>query len=420
MPFGLLADLGPLRTERAFRSLWFGQVGSALAREASRLAVPLHVFLLTESAAAIALVALAQLGATVIFSIAGGALADLLDRRLLLLTTQVTMALASLGLVITALIPDPPLWAILACTVVVTALLPVEHPARVASIPRLVPPDRLSAAIAVTALNNQTAAVTGPAVAGILIAVWGVGGAYALMVAGYTWAAIASARMPSLQPLDRLPKSRIELIFGGFRFAVRKRVVMSTFALDLNAMTFGLPIALLPVLAIDVFGLSAGEVGLLAAARGVGALGAAVVSGWIPQVQRLGRAVLWVVLAFSAASLGLGLATASLPLAFALIVVCGATDVWSAVIRNSIVHATTPDALRGRITALHTLATQSGPRIGDIRASLTAEAVGVAPALAIGGAMAMAGVAAIARIFPELIAYPADSVVANDEEEMVQ
>ena len=410
MRFGLLADLGPLRTERAFRTLWFGQVGSSLARETSRLAVPLHVFLLTESAAAIGLVALVQLLATMTFSVAGGALADLFDRRLILLTTQVAMAFASLGLVMTALIPDPPLWTILACTFVVTALLPVEHPARVASIPRLVPPNRLSSAIAVTALNNQTAAVTGPAVAGILIAVWGVAGAYALMVAGYAWAAIASVRMPSLKPLDRIPTSRIDMIFGGFRFALRKRVVMSTFVLDLNAMTFGLPIALLPVLALDVFGLTTAQVGLLAAARGAGALGAAVVSGWIPRVQRLGRAVLWVVLAFSAASLALGLATASLALALALIVVCGATDVWSAVIRNSIVHTTTPDVLRGRITALHTLATQSGPRIGDIRASLTAEAVGVAPALAIGGAVAVAGVVAIARVFPELLAYPAETI----------
>jgi len=402
----LAADLGPLRTAPAFRTLWIGQIGSSLAREASRLAIPLHVFVLTESAAAIGLVAVIQLLATVLFSVAGGALADLVDRRLLLIVAQIGMASASMGLVATAVMPDPPLPVILALAFVITALLPVEHPARVASIPRLVPPDRLSSAISVTALNNQTAAVTGPAIAGIGIALWGVEGAYALMAAGYGWAALASARMPKLIPLERAPLSRVDMVFGGFSFAKRKRVVMSTFALDLNAMTFGLPIALLPVLAIDVFGLRPAEVGILAAARGAGAFVAAALSGWIPRLRHLGKAVLVVVVVFCVASLALGIVTFSLPLAIALIAVCGATDVWSAVIRNSIVHATTPDALRGRITALHTLATQSGPRIGDIRASLMAEVIGVSAALSIGGAIAVLGLALVDRFYPDLRAYP--------------
>lgn len=400
----LLVDIRPLRTDPGFRVIWIGQIGSSLGREISRLTIPLHVYLVTESPAAIGLAALVQLVATVLLSLVGGALADVFDRRRLLLVADLGMVAASVGLAVVALVPDASLLMLLVLAFGLAALHPVEHPSRIASVARIVPGQRLPAAIAITALSNQTAAMAGPALAGVLIAVAGVEAAYLAMAGGYAWAAAASLLMPRVPPIHRPVLSVAELVLGGLRFARHRRVVMSTFVLDLNAMAFGLPVALLPVIAVEVLGLAPAEVGILAAGRGAGALGAALMSGWIPRVGRLGRAVVAVVAAFSVCTLVLGLTT-SVVLAMLLIAICGATDVWSAVMRNAIVQTETPDPLRGRVTAVHTLATQSGPHVGDVRASFMAEAIGAPGAVAFGGGAALAGVALLVRAFPELWAY---------------
>lgn len=411
----LLADWTPLRLDAGFRTLWLGQVGSALGRETARIAIPLQVYLITDSAAAIGLVAIAQLVPTLLFSIGGGALADVFDRRRLMMAAQLAMAGASFGLMATALMESAPVPIILALAFILAGLHPVEHPARMASVARTVPQERLTSAIALTSLNFQASAVVGPGAAGVLIAVAGVPAAYALQALGYVWAALASFRMPSLPPVEARTQSGLELISEGLRFVRRRRVILSTFAIDLNAMVFGLPIALFPVLAIDVFGAGPAEVGLLAAARGAGAFAAALFSGWIPRLRHPGRGVVIAVLLFSLSTLLLGVTGLPLAAAILLIALCGATDVASAVMRNAIVQAASPDGLRGRVTALHSLATTSGPRVGDLRASLMAEAWGAGVSIAVGGFIAIAGVGLVAKLFPELIGYRVMGVTARAE-----
>jgi MFS family permease len=395
----------PLKRDPAFRTLWLGQIGSAIGRETARIALPLQVYLLTGSAAAIGLLALMQLVPTLVFALAGGAVADVVDRRRLLFFAQTGMAIAS-GLLLTgALTAGVSVAMVLILAAVIAAFFAVEHPARISSVPRLVAPERLGAAVALTSLNFQASSVIGPAVAGVLIAIWGLPSAYVLQVLAYASAALMALRIPPIHPEVRGQRPSLAGILEGVRFVRQRRLILSVFAIDFNAMVFGLPVALFPVLAIQVFGIGPAGVGLLAAARGSGAFLAAILSGWIPSVRQMGRAVLGVVVVWAAATTLLGFAGFSLVVGVVLIALAGAADLISAVFRTTIVQTATPDEIRGRVSSLYVLAASSGPRIGEFRAAIMAEALSAQAALSLGGVVALLGVVLVARVFPELASY---------------
>jgi MFS family permease len=401
----ILVDVTPLRLDPAFRRLWIGLIGSAAGKETARLALPLQVYLLTDSAAAIGLLALVQLLATIVFSFGGGAIADAYDRRRVLIISQGGMTAASGGLVAAALGGDPPFLIVLSLAFILAACFAIENPARISAVPRLVGEERITSAVALTALNFQASSVIGPAVAGILIAVAGLPAAYGLQAAAYAWATLQAIRLPAIPAHTPGRRPTLTAVADGLRFVRRRRDILSTFAIDLNAMIFGMPLALIPVLAIDVFGVGAAGAAAMASARGAGAFAAAVLSGWLPRLVAPGRAILWAVTVFCGASAVIALLGEWFALALAVMAVAGASDVISAVLRNSIVQTATPDPVRGRVSALHVLSAGGGPRVGDARAALMAEAVGVQASMVIGGVIALAGVAFVARIFPELARY---------------
>ncbi len=399
-----IVDVTPLRLDPAFRRLWIGITGSAGGKEAARLAIPLQAYLLTGSAASIAVVALAQLLATILFSLGGGALADAYDRRLVLFGSQAGMALVSGAMLITALIPGVPFPVIVLLAFLLAGLFAMENPARIAAVPRVVPPERITAALALTSLNYQVSSVVGPAAAGILIAIGGLPAAFALQALAYAWAAYHAWRLPQLLT-GGTSRPTLGTIADGLRFVRSSRLIKSAFGIDLVAMVFGLPLALIPVLAIDVLGVGAAGAATLASVRGAGALLAALTSGWLPRVRLPGRAVIWSILLFSFASTLLGLSGTSYPLALIAMAVCGATDVVSAVLRNAIVQTAAPDDFRGRVTAVHVLVAAGGPRVGDARAALMAEVMGIGNSLAAGGLLAIGGLVLVARAVPEFRNY---------------
>lgn len=401
----IVVDVASLRRDPAFRQQWIGQAGMMIGREASRVTLPTQVYLITGSPASIALLGLVQLAAMLPASIWGGALADSRDRRSLLVISQLAMAVVSLLMVLLAVVPRAPVELVLVLGFLFAGLMIIEQPTRQAAIPRLVPRERLTAAIALTALVNQASSVIGPAVAGLLIAVAGLQAAFVFQVLACLWAAVWSLRMPPLPPTGQAMGPRLDAIAAGFRYIWKQRLVQSIFAVDLCAMIFAMPASLFPVLAIDVFRIGPGGVGVLAAARGAGALLAAVFSGWIPSVARVGRSLILVVFVFAAATTLFGLSALSLPLALLFVGLTGATDMVSAVFRNAIVQFTVPDDLRGRVMATFMLSNNGGPRLGDIRAALMAEALGAQASVVVGGAIAMVGVGVVARLFPELRHY---------------
>ena len=398
----LFLDTTPLREHREFRLLWLGQVVSGMGNQITRIALPFQVYVLTGSTLAIGALVLAQLIPILVFSLGAGSVADAVDRRRLLMITQVGMALTSLALVALALTPSPALLAIYLVAFLAAGLSSVDGPTRSAAIPRLVTPAHLPAAIALNQLNYQAASVVGPAIGGLLLATIGLAGAYTVDALSFVASLAALLVIGPLAPIGRVTRPGIAAIREGLRYAADRRVILSTFAIDLVAMIFGMPTALFPVLALDVFRVGPIGVGLLAAAPGIGAFFGALLSGWVSGVRRTGRAVALAVIVWGLAIAGFGLATFSFPLALFLLAIAGAADVLSAVFRSMIIQLEAPDELRGRVMSIHMLVVTSGPRMGDLEATGVAAVFGAQISVVSGGLLCLLGVAAVARAFPEL------------------
>ena len=401
----LFLDTAPLRLDRDYRWLWSGQVVNGIGNQITRIALPYQVYVLTGSTLAIAALTLFQLVPILLFALGAGSLADAVDRRRVLLATQAGMAGCSLVLVLLALTGGPPVPALFAVAFVAAGLSAVDQPARASAIPRLVPPERLPSAIALNQLNFQMGSIVGPAVGGILIATVGLAGAYAVDLVSFIASFAALLAIRPLPPLSAAARPGLEAIREGLRFVRSRRAILGSFVIDLNAMIFGMPIALFPVLALDVFETGPAGFGLMAAALGVGAFLGALFSGWVSSVQRTGRAILVAVAVWGLAITAFGLVTVSFPLALVCLAVAGAADVFSAVFRSTLVQLETPDALRGRVTSIHILVVTGGPRLGDIEAAVVAALTTPQFAVVSGGIACVLGVAVVARRFPELATH---------------
>ena len=410
----ILVDVSPLRLDRRYRLLWSGQAVGGIGTQITRIALPFQVYVMTGSTLAVAVLAAVQLVPILTFALGAGSLADAIDRRRLLIVTQVGQGIASLALLGLALLPAPSLLAILVVAFAGASLSAIDQPARSSAVPRLVAPERLPAAIALNELNYQTASVIGPAIGGLLLATVGVRGAYAVDVLSFAASIGALVAIGPIAPMADARRPSLDGIREGLRFAIRRRVILSTFAIDLNAMIFGMPTALFPALALDVFRVGPAGVGFLAAAPAFGAVIGALLSGWVSHVRRVGRAVIIAVAVWGLAIAGFGLSTFSFPLALGFLAVAGAADSISAVFRNIIVQFETPDALRGRVMSIHSMVVTSGPRLGDIEAATVASVIGTQLSVVSGGLLCLAGVVAVARLFPELSRHVRTSASESD------
>ncbi len=401
----LFVDLEPLRRDRDYRWIWGGQAINGIGTQITRIALPYQVYVLTGSTLAIAALTLVQLVPILIFALGAGTVADAVDRRKLLLLTQFGLLLCSAALVVLSLVPAPPLAGLFAVAFVAAGIASIDQPARSASVARLVPPERLPAAIALNQLNFQSASVIGPAIGGVLIATVGLSGAYLVDALSFVASLIAIWAIAPLPPLGAAARPGLAAIREGLRFVASRRVILSTFVIDLNAMIFGMPTSLFPALALDVFKVGPGGLGLLAAAPAAGAFLGALLSGWVSTTRRIGVGVIVAVVVWGLAIALFGLSAFSFPLALAFLAIAGAADVISAVFRSTIVQLETPDQLRGRVTSIHILVVTSGPRIGDIEAATVASVVGTQASVVSGGILCLIGVVVVARLFPELAAH---------------
>ena len=401
-PGRILLDTAPLRLDRDYRWLWAGQAVSGIGTQVTRLALPYQVYVLTGSTLAIAALTAFQLVPILMFSLGAGSVADAVDRRRLLLVTQVGLMACSAALVLLALTPAPPLIALFVVAFIAAGLSSIDQPARSSSVPRLVPPERLPAAIALGQLNFQIASVIGPAIAGVLIATVGLAGAYALDVLSFAASFVGLLAISPIAPLATAARPGLAAIREGLRFALSRRVILSTFVIDLDAMIFGMPTSLFPVLALDVFHAGPTGLGLLGAAPAVGALLGALLSGWVSSVRRVGQAVIVAVAIWGVAIALFGLSTFSFLLALGFLAIAGAADVLSAVFRSTIIQLAAPDELRGRVSSIHILVVTSGPRLGDIEAAAAAAIIGAQASVVSGGILCVIGVAVVAKLFPEL------------------
>jgi MFS family permease len=413
----IVLDVSPLREHRDYRLLWTGQSVNVIGNQITRVALPYQVYVLTHSTLAIAGLTLVQLVPLLLLSLGGGALADAADRRRILLIAQVGLASTSAALALVSLAGTTSVLVLYGIAIVATAFQAVEQPTRSSSVPRLVPSASLPAAIALNQLSFNAGSVIGPAIGGVILATVGVSGAYAVDVATFAVSILMITALRPIPPLVAGSRVGLEAIREGLRFVRDRRVILSTFAIDLNAMIFGMPQALFPVLALDVFHAGPIGVGLLNAAPAAGAFIGAAVSGAVTGIRQVGRGIVIAVAVWGAAILLFGLSTFSLPLALVFLAIAGGADVLSAVLRSSVIQLSTPDELRGRVSAIHLLVVTSGPRVGDIEAAAVAAAFGAQLSVVSGGALCLLGVLAVARAYPELMRHEAAATVAIASED---
>ncbi len=394
----VFVDLAPLRQSRDFRLLIGGQLVSVLGTQLTAVAIPFQVYRLTGSSLDVGLVSLVQLFPLLACSLLGGSVIDAVDRRRLLIVVEILLAASSAGLAVNADL-GARLWPLFVLPAVSAGLAGLDSPARNAIIPNLVRSDQLSAAAAMFQALFQTGSVVGPAVAGLLLSGAGVDFVYWLDVVSFGASILAAILIGAQPPTPGGPRPGLRSVAEGLGFLRGRQGIQGAYLIDINAMVFGMPRALFPSMAINVFGGGAGVLGLLYAAPGAGALIGALTTGWVTQVRRQGRAVVIAVLVWGGAIAAFGL-VAWLPAALLLLAVAGWADVISAVFRNTIIQLSVPDRLRGRLSGLQIGVVQGGPRLGDLEAGSVATAFGNEASVVSGGLLCVAGALVLARRLP--------------------
>lgn len=409
-------DLRPLGAV-AYRRLWIGNSVSVYGFQFTAVAVPVEMYALTQDSFWVGMLGVAGLVPLLIFGLWGGAAADAIDRRRLLLTSSVVAWVMTLALLAQALLKvgSPPL--LLALVALQSAAFAVSSPTRQAIIPRLVPAELVPAANTLNFTTYQAGMVLGPLTAGLIFASWGtqvaLPAAYTVDAVLFTVSLWATWRLPPLPPKHagseageagrRTEALGLRSVVDGIRYLTTTPVLMLSFAIDIIAMVLAMPRALFPEVAQERFGGGA-AIGWLFSAISIGSVLGGLTSGWIGRVRRQGLALVAAVVAWGVAVALAGLAR-QLWLVVALLALAGVADLVSAVFRQSILLTYAPDRMRGRLQGVHTTVVAGGPRMGDLRAGAMATAFGVTFSW-VGGGLAAAVLAVVLAVaFPALVRY---------------
>jgi MFS family permease len=402
----LLIDLSPLRESREFRLLWIGDSISDIGSHITAVAIPFQVFNLTHhSSLAVGLLGLCALVPLLTLPLVGGAIADAMDRRTLMLRTNTALAALSGVLAFNALPGQRHLWVLYAIATLQAALWSIQMPAMRSLVPRLVPKDSFPSANALMNMSGTSSHLIGPTVGGLLIATLGVSNTYLFDLGTFAAVLIAVRMMQRQPPAEDSEPFSLESIRQGIRFLKGRKVLQSTFTVDLNAMIFGMPMALFPAMALRLGG-GAKLLGVLYAAPFAGSFIVTILSGRARHVRRQGLAVMICVVAWGAFIAGFGL-TRTTWLALLMLAFAGAADMISAIYRSTILQTVAPDELRGRLSGIELAVVASGPSIGDVEAGVVASISNLPVAIVSGGLLCIAGVAVLAARVPQFARYDA-------------
>ena len=385
---------------RPFALFWAARTCSSVAYQMQSVAIGWLVYSMTGRAFDLGLVGLAQFLPVVLLTLLVGHVADRHDRRRIVAVCQFIEALAACGLAIGAIGGRMPVGAVFAIVAVIGAARAFEAPTLSALMPGLVGEARLQQASAWSASANQTATILGPAFGGVLYA-FGATVPFALAAVLFLAAASFVTAIRLQRPVPSREAPTLRSVFGGIRFIWDHPAVLGAISLDLFAVLLGGATALLPIYAHDILHTDAWGLGLLRAAPAVGALTMSVLLARRPLRRHAGRIMFGAVIVF-------GLATAvfavsrSVPLSLAALVVLGAADVVSVVIRFSLVQLRTPDAMRGRVSAVNMLFVGTSNQLGEFESGTTAALLGTMPAALLGGLGTIAVALLWMRWFPSL------------------
>jgi MFS family permease len=400
-------DTRPLRIP-AYRRLWSSTVVTAVGSQLTAVAVPKQIYDITGSSAWVGYASMAGLVPMVVFALWGGAVADTVDRRKLLLITNSGIAVTSLLFWVQAVTRLESVAVLMVLLALQQAFFGLNSPARNASIARLVPEEELPAANALSSTVMQTGLVAGPLLAGALIPVIGLPELYLIDAVALCVTLWAVLRLPPLPPLTEAVNRRagVREIVAGFRYISGHKVLLLSFLADIIAMVFGMPRALFPQLAAQTYA-PYGEglaLGLLFAAIPIGAVLGGLFSGTFSRARRHGWMVIGAVTAWGAAVAGFG-ASRNLWIAAAFLAVAGVADMVSMVFRGAILLSAATDEMRGRMQGVFTVVVAGGPRLADVLHGTAGSAFGPRAAVAGGGLLVMALMLGLAAAVPALRRY---------------
>ena len=401
---GATIDTAPLR-HTDYRRLWLGNAVSFVGFQLTAVAVPVQVYALTRDSFWVGMVGMVGLVPLIVFGLWGGAIADAVDRRKLLLVSSVLVWLCTVALFGQAVLGLGNLPLLLVLVGLQSAGFAVASPTRAAIIPRLIPAELVPAANTLNFTANNVGLVAGPLLAGVVIAHWSFAAAYAVDALLFGTALYATLRLPALPPVGEISRPGLRSVVDGLAFIATRPVLLLSFAVDIVAMVFAMPRALFPEAADQRFG-GESAVGALFAAIAIGAVVGGLFSGWVGRVRRQGVALVVAIVAWGLAVAAAGLVGA-LWAAVALLAVAGAADLVSAVYRQTILQVYAPDEMRGRMQGVFTVVVAGGPRFGDLRAGATASLAGVTASWVGGGIACAIVVVVVALCFRSLIRYDA-------------
>jgi MFS family permease len=408
---GALADTRPLQTP-SYRRLWTAGIVTVVGAQLTVVAVPTQIYQLTGSSAYVGLTGLFGLVPLVVFGLWGGAIADAVDRRLLLLLTGSGIALMSLALWVFSATGAGNVWVVLVLFAVQSGFLAVNQPTRSAVIPRLIPAEQLPAANALNMTVVQAGAVAGPLLAGVLIPVVGLSVLYLIDAVALLATLWATWRLPPVPPASvegRRQRAGLREIVDGFRYVALQKVLLVSFLVDVIAMGFGMPRVVFPEMSVRTFGDPPGgglALGLLFAAIPIGMVAAGLFSGWLHRIRRQGVAVTAAIVVWGAGVALFGL-THVLWLAVLCLAVAGAGDLVSSVYRSSMLQTVATDEMRGRMQGVFIVVVAGGPRLADLWHGPAAAGFGPGLAATVGGvAVVVVALAVVAR-YPAFWRYRA-------------
>jgi hypothetical protein len=403
----IVIDTRPLRI-RDYRRLWLSTAVTAVGGQLTTVAVPKQVYDLTGSSGYVGLTGAVGLVSLIVFGLWGGAISDAFDRRLVVIVSNVGIAVTSALFWVQAFIGLDSVWVVFVLFGVQQAFVAVNYPARGAMIPRLVPPELVAPANALGFTMFMLGSVLGPLAAGALIPVFGLSTLYLIDTVALTIVVLLVLPLPAMPPGNGAAVGAgVRDIVAGFRYLSTQKVLAASFLVDVIAMVAGMPRALFPEMAERTFGDPPGggfALGWLYAAIPIGSLLCGVMSGWLTRLSRQGVVVTLAVVAWGAAVAGFGLSTA-LWLAVIFLAIGGAADLVSAVHRSSILQVATTDELRGRMQGVFAVVVAGGPRVADLVHGWAATAMGTAAATVAGGLLVIVLTALAVACLPSFWRY---------------
>jgi MFS family permease len=398
---------------RQFRLLWAGLAISIAGSQMQLWALLWHIRTLTDQPIALGGIGLARIAPVFFFSLIGGAVADSANRKKILFLTQSAMALVALVLAWLSFQGQIALWHIYALTAIQAVAISFDLPARQALVPNLVPAKDLPNAFSLQSIAFQFGSIVGPALSGLVIAYWGQPYTYLINAVSFLAVILALLLIGSVpQQIQRQGQKSVSLdaIKEGVRFIVSHPIILSSMLLDFFATFFSSANTLMPIFARDVLRVGAIEYGWLSAAQSIGAAAAALIISQLDEIRRQGPVFLASVIAFGLFTIAFGLSRTFLTAMLALVVV-GAADSVSTIIRNTIRQLQTPDYIRGRMTSINQLFFLGGPQLGEVEAGVAAQFFGAPLAVISGGVGCILAVAWIAHRWPQLRSYNGDEPI---------